>query len=212
MCRPPVVLSSTKIRTTARMVTAAAIDSADHRRRLLDAMSHSVARKGYADTTIADLAAEARVSRRTFYEHFGTKAECLVALYEAASDQALNVLRAEIDPRRDWHAQVEQAMLAYLSTLACNPLLLRTLFIAILGLGPEGLAARRRANQRLADFILDVVNRSPRERPLPPAFAMGIVGAINELVLQAIEQDRVAELPQLAVTASGLARAVIDGG
>ena len=37
----------------------------DHRRRLLDAMSHVVARKGYADTTIADLAAEARVSRPT---------------------------------------------------------------------------------------------------------------------------------------------------
>lgn len=187
----------------------------DHRRRLLDAMSHVVARKGYAETTIADLAAEARVSRRTFYEHFDSKAECLIALYEVASDQALNVLRDAIDPKRDWHTQVEQAMHAYLSTLACNPVLLRTLFIAILGLGTEGLAARRRANDRLAEFILEVVNgpatRPPRDKPLPAAHAVGIVGAINELVLCAIEEDRVDRLAELTQTASGLARAVIDG-
>jgi AcrR family transcriptional regulator len=187
----------------------------DHRRRLLDAMSHVVARKGYAETTIADLAAEARVSRRTFYEHFDSKAECLIALYEVASDQALRVLRDAIDPKRDWHTQVEQAMHAYLSTLACNPVLLRTLFIAILGLGTEGLAARRRANQRLADFILEVVNgpatRPPRAKPLPAAHAVGIVGAINELVLCAIEEDRVDRLAELTGTASQLARAVIDG-
>lgn len=187
----------------------------DHRRRLLDAMSHAVARKGYAETTIADLAAEARVSRRTFYEHFDSKAECLIALYEVASDQALRVLRDAIDPTRDWHTQVEQAMHSYLSTLACNPVLLRTLFIAILGLGPEGLAARRRANDRLAEFILEVVNgpatRPPRTNPLPHAHAMGIVGAINELVLCAIEEDRVERLAELSGTASQLARAVIDG-
>src|SRR5947208_583111 len=74
---------------------------------------------------------------------------------------------------------------------------------------------RRRATQRLADFILEVVNRPaskpPRAKPLPVAYAMGIVGAINELVLQAIEQDRVRELAELSETASQLARAVIDG-
>jgi len=192
-----------------------ALPLTDHRRRLLDAMSHTVARKGYADTTIADLAAHARVSRRTFYEHFAGKDECLIALYEVASDQALGVLQASIDPARDWHTQVEQAIGAYLGTLACNPMLLRTLFIAILGLGPDGLAARRRANRRLADFILAVVNgpstRPPRARPLAAPFAMAIVGAINELILQAIEEDRVARLPEMTGTAAQIARAVIDG-
>jgi AcrR family transcriptional regulator len=183
----------------------------DHRRRLLDAMSQVVARKGYAQTTIADLAAEARVSRRTFYEHFDSKAECLIALYEAASDQALGVLKGAIDPARDWHTQIEQAIGAYLGTLACNPVLLRTLFIAILGLGPQGLAARRRANRRLAEFILQVVNAPARGKPLPAALATGIVGAINELILEAIERDEIEQLPGLTRSAAQLARAVIDG-
>ena len=187
----------------------------DHRRRLLDAMSHTVATKGYAETTIADLAAEARVSRRTFYEHFDDKAQCLVALYEAASAQALEVLRAAIDPKRDWHDQVEAALGAYLTTLAGNPKLLRTLFIEILGLGAAGLAARRRANLQIAQFIVDVVDgpnaKPPRAQPLGEQLALGIVGAINELILVSIEQDSVERLADLTPTAARLARSVIDG-
>lgn len=199
------------------MVTSsrAETNSFEHRRRLLNAMSQVVADKGYAVATIADLAAEARVSRRTFYEHFSGKQECLIALYETASEQALSVLKAAIDPRRDWHTQVEQAMGAYLSVLAGNPALLSTVFIAILGLGPEGLAARRRANLRLAEFILQVVNapaaRPARKQPLAPVYANAIVGAVHELILQAIEDDRAERLPELTPTAARIARALIDG-
>ena len=38
----------------------------DHRTRLLQGLAQSVATKGYADTTIADIVREAGVSRRTF--------------------------------------------------------------------------------------------------------------------------------------------------
>jgi len=185
----------------------------EHRRRLLDAMAEAVAHKGYADTTIADLASGARVSRRTFYEHFGSKEECLIALYEAASRQALSVLRDAIDPAHDPLTQAERALRAYLSTMASNPLLLKTLFIAILGLGSAGLQARRRVNQHLADLILEVINRpgEKKRKPLPPALAMSIVGGINELVLEMIERDRMTELDQLTDTAAQFVRAVVDG-
>jgi AcrR family transcriptional regulator len=177
-------------------------------------MAHAVAAKGYAETTIADIVREAGVSRRTFYEHFADKAACLVALYEAASRNAITVLRAAIDPQRDWQVQVEQAMGAYFGVLAQNPVLMRTLFVEILGLGTLGLAARRRVNQQLADFMLEVVNRKPGERkrktPLQPAMAMAVVGGINELVLQAIEQDRVSDLQELVAPASALLRAAIS--
>jgi len=52
----------------------------EHRSRVLEGMAHAVSRKGYAETTIADIVGEASVSRRTFYEHFESKAECLIAL------------------------------------------------------------------------------------------------------------------------------------
>ena len=64
-----------------------------HRSRLLEGMAQAVAARGYADATIADIVREAGVSRRTFYEHFGAKADCLVALYEASSHNALKLLQ-----------------------------------------------------------------------------------------------------------------------
>lgn len=198
-------------------MTAAADTSTpgnEHRARLLEGMARAVAAKGYADTTIADIVREASVSRRTFYENFADKAECLIALYEVASGNAIAVLRGAIDPRSDWQAQVEQAMGAYFGVLTRNPVLLRTLFIDILGLGAPGLAARRRANQQLADLMLDVVNNRPGERlrktPLQPAMAMAVVGGINEMVLQAIEQERVGQLQELVAPASALLRAAIS--
>jgi AcrR family transcriptional regulator len=181
----------------------------EHRHRLLEGMAHAVAAKGYGDTTIADIVREAGVSRRTFYEHFSTKAECLIALYEAASHNALKVLRDAIDPSHEWQTQVEQALAAYLGSMAANPVLLRTLFIEILGLGAEGLQSRRRVNQEIADFMLVAINGSEgKEEPLSPRMAMAVVGGITELVLQYIEQDRVAYLQELVEPSSRLVRAV----
>jgi AcrR family transcriptional regulator len=186
----------------------------EHRHRLLEGMAHAVAAKGYADTTIADIVREASVSRRTFYEHFSTKAECLIALYEAASHNALKVLRDSIDPQHEWQTQVERALTAYLGCMQQNPVLMRTLFIEILGLGAEGLAARRRVNKEVADFMLGVVNGGEagrkRAAPLAPWTAMAVVGGINELILEYIEQDRVAQLLELVEPSSQLLRAVIN--
>jgi len=176
-----------------------------HRSRLLEGMAMAVARKGYAETTIADIVREASVSRRTFYEHFATKADCLVALYEAASHNALKVLREAIAQPQDWEARVEQGLRAYLDGMASNPVLMRTLFIEILHLGPQGLAARRRANQEIADYMLDVVGRDR----VTPELAMAVVGGIHELVLQAIEQGRVEQLGDLTPSASALVKAVV---
>lgn len=188
--------------------------AAEHRSRLLEGMARAVAEKGYAATTIADIVAAAGVSRRTFYEHFAGRGDCLVALYEASSRNVLQVLRNAVDPGQPWPLQVERALGAYFEAMASNPLLLRTLFIEILGLGADGLAARRRVSQDIADFMLAVINAPPR-RPgqpvLSPQMAMAVVGGINEMVLSSIEQGREALLVELVAPAAALVRAVAGG-
>jgi AcrR family transcriptional regulator len=154
---------------------------------------------------------EASVSRRTFYEQFGDKAECFIALYEAASHNVLQVLRDAIDPAHGWEEQLERALGAYLGAMASNPLLMRTLFTEILALGPEGLEARRRSNRELADFMLAVVNKGGSKR-VTPELAMAVVGGIHELVLQAIEEGRVARLAELTGTVAQLVKAVAHRG
>ncbi len=178
-----------------------------HRDRLLEGMARAVAERGYAQTSIADIVREAAVSRRTFYEHFASKTECFLALYEAASAVALRVLTEAVDPSRPWPAQVEGAVSAYLDCLAADPVLLRTLAVEILGLGLEGLAVRRRVHHAIADFICAAVPDA-QGRPLDRQMAMTVVGGIHELVLLAVEEGREADLHALVAPATRLVHAV----
>ncbi|MGR6806960.1 TetR/AcrR family transcriptional regulator [Sphaerotilus natans] len=188
--------------------TAIISSSLDHRTRLLEGMARCVATKGYADTTIADIATAARVSKRTFYEHFRTKQECLIALYENASQRSISSLSKAIEPSQDWTTRVDQAVKAYFGHLAANPLLMRTLFIDVLAVGSEGLQARRKVHRQLADLIADLPQQAEGDAAAWQANA--IVGALTEIVLQAIEQDRVEQLPECADGAAQVVRAAIQ--
>jgi len=183
----------------------------EHHARLLEGMAKALAAKGYADTTIADIVREAAVSRRSFYEHFATKADCLLALYESASEQALVVLIGAVDPLQPWQTQVAHAVTAYLDFLAEDPALLKTLFVEILGLGLPGLAVRRKVNAQIAGFISAATVGEHGAR-LSPELAMTVVGGINELILQAIEDDRPSDLRRLVEPATRLIHAVATAG
>jgi AcrR family transcriptional regulator len=176
----------------------------EHRSRLLQGMASVVVEKAFADITVADIVRAAGVSKRSFYEHFDSKESCFLALYSAASASALRTLEAAVSPDQPWQDQIELGLNAYLSTLAAGPGLVRALFIDIHYLGEAGARARRAVMQALADFMLHSTRSATPL--LPPALAMAAVGAINELILQAIESDRVAQLAELTQPASALVR------
>ena len=59
---------------------------ASPRGRILDAMTATVAERGYAATSIAEVIKRAHASRSTFYEQFADKEDCYLAAYQLASD------------------------------------------------------------------------------------------------------------------------------
>lgn len=184
----------------------------EHRNRLLEAMGSSAADRGFAATTIADIVREAGVSKRTFYEHFISKEACFLALYRAVSASALRTLSDSVRPERPWHHQIESALDAYFAHLSAGPRLLRTLFVEVHHLGEDGARVRREVMQHLADFMLQTVNRQDpcggRSPELSPTMAVAAVGAINELVLQAIERGEAEQLTRLTPAASEVVRAL----
>jgi AcrR family transcriptional regulator len=193
--------------------TATPATNADHRSRLLDALTLALTDQAYADVTIADIVARARVSRRTFYEQFDNKDACLLALCERLSEQILGLIAAGYDPTADWVEQLNRVTDTYLQALQMQPALVRTLYIELMLLGDVGLAVRRRISQRFAMFLIMQVElarvREPGKRSLSPALATAIVGGANELILQAIEDGRADRLSDLAPTVSEFMQAVL---
>jgi AcrR family transcriptional regulator len=59
------------------------------RRDLLRAAVRLAGRSGYEGTRVADIVAEAGLSKSTFYEHFSSKEDCFVELHRRTSTQML---------------------------------------------------------------------------------------------------------------------------
>lgn len=180
----------------------------DYRRRLMEGMSAAVAERGYADTTIGDIVRHARVSRRTFYEQFASKEACLLALYVAASERVIRAIAAAVETSTDRETQIALATEAYLARMQAHPVMTRTLFLEILAAGPAGLQVRREINARYAELFRGVVQAHGGH--LSPELAAAAVGGINELILQAVLDDRIRTLTELAAPASQILRAVLS--
>src|SRR5688500_4349136 len=63
-------------------------DAADEVRLIFDAAFTVMERNGYQDMAVADILAEAGVSTRSFYRHFGSKDELLRAMYRREAEAA----------------------------------------------------------------------------------------------------------------------------
>src|ERR1700729_578575 len=96
-------------------------DGASFRERLMRGLAASIKERGFRDTKIADIVRHARTSRRTFYAEFASREECYVALLEVMNEMLRVQIAAAVAPAAPWQAQVRQAVLAYVDTVASEP-------------------------------------------------------------------------------------------
>lgn len=186
-----------------------------HAARILEGFTAALAEKGYAPTTIADIVAKARVSKRTFYEHFEDKEACLLAAYRAATSAMMEAMSAAFDANaaRPWPEQVEAVIDAYVTALESTPSLTRTCLVEMAAAGPRALELRREVHEAFATQLRAFVDRvrkaHPEVRPIPAPLATAIVGGIDELLLAQVEKGPQHRLASLRETASELLRAVL---
>ena len=173
------------------------------RRRLYAAAAAVFARQGYADATAEAIAREAGMSKATFYEHFGNKEECILALFDTAVDVVLEALDRAADAHVTGtpHGRVGAAIRASLEVLATFPDEAQTLLVEIIGAGPRAMERRDRAlalvERYFDDFNREDAERGESERFASPHDAFAIVGAMVELASRQIrtrEPDDIREL------------------
>ena len=116
----PIGEGAVPIGERAGQVAASGVD-AGHRERLLAGFAAALREQSYAGLTVADVVRHARTSRRTFYEHFAGKQECLIALLEEESRQSVARIAAAVNPRAPWQAQVRQAVQAWIDGAVEDP-------------------------------------------------------------------------------------------
>jgi AcrR family transcriptional regulator len=151
--------------------TPARLAAAQRRRRIEQAATELFARRGYAATTVEDIAREAGVTKPMLYRHFESKQDLCIALLERHREELVAApLAAFVPPTGDRPAQLEAMIEAWLEHARATPDATRLLFVPITG-DPlvesvqQELHARQRATQiaLLREFAphLDEVEAEP---------------------------------------------------
>lgn len=163
------------------------------RERLIAGMLLALEHKGYAQVSVADVVREARVSKRTFYEHFTDKEDCFLGAYERISRDILAQIAHAVAADGDAAHRAEAALDAYLNQLASTPLLTQIFMVEIQTAGPLAMKARREVHRQFAAQLrawVEMVRRvDANVKPLSQGVADALVGGINELVFNALMDD-----------------------
>ena len=169
----------------------------NQRERLLAATALVTARRGYAETTVAEIHDAAGVSRRTFYEHFANKEQAFLAAYDEVSQQLLRDVEGALADARSFAEGVTSCLAAFLEFVANEPTFAQLCIVEVLSAGPEALDRRNKTMRAFAELVergaaLCVPDASP-----PALTAQTIVGGIYEVVYSRLVENRTDELPGL---------------
>ena len=158
------------------------------RHRILVAMLHTVAERGYAATTVADIVAFASVSRSSFYANFTDKEACFVATYGFAMDYVLGRVRAATESLKDesWRSHAQTGLRAHMEVLASEPAFAITLHVEVLAAGPVAFDHRAQMLGSVATQFAELHELARAQQPelpeVPPAAFALYTGGLDELI------------------------------
>jgi AcrR family transcriptional regulator len=152
------------------------------RARLIAGAVAAIEELGYVRTTVGHITHRANVSRRTFYELFANREECLAALLE----DVLGVIAVELAAAGleglPWRERVRGGLAVILGFFDREPALARVCVVQALRGGPGVLQRREEVLAGLAAVVDEGRLEGARGRECSALTAEGLVGAALAIV------------------------------
>jgi AcrR family transcriptional regulator len=152
------------------------------RSRLLSAAVVTVEELGWSGATVAHITSRARVSRRTFYDLFDNREDCLLAVL---NDVVVEVERELVEANLgglSWRERVRGGLWTILCFFDREPALARVCVAQALHGGPRVLERREEVLARLAGVLDEGRGEDGARGCPPPLTAEGLVGATFSIV------------------------------
>lgn len=160
----------------------------ERRERLMKTGFEMFAREGYQNAPVEKICAEARVTTRHFYQHFGNREALLEALLVQLQSEVTQVVLAAMEQRSDPLQRALRTLQAFVDYYLGDPRRARIGSVESVGISPRLESVRRQITHQFAQFIKitanDLVDAGvlpDRDYHLP---AVAVVGAANELIVE----------------------------
>jgi AcrR family transcriptional regulator len=159
---------------------------------VLEAMLLTVGEKGYAKTTVREVAERARITQDRFHRRFGSKEACFARAYEEAAGRLAGELLEACRSAPGWREGFRAGLTELLRFVAEQPLLAKALLLEVRAARGDAWAAHQHQVERLTTAF-DAVRDEPGARPdANPMTAGFVVGAIEEALSLEIAAGRAA--------------------
>lgn len=151
------------------------------RARIVGAMFDVVAQRGAVSVTVAHVVERSGVSRRTFYESFSDREDCMQAAFERALSLASERVISAYESGKGWREQIRSALVAFLAFCDEQPNVARMLVCESQASG--GKVAQRRTDI-LAELarILEQGRKTGKAEDVSTLVAEGIVGGVLSVI------------------------------
>jgi len=163
------------------------------RARLLGGAVAAVEELGWANATVASIASRARVSRKTFYDLFDDREDCLLEVCDDTLERVLLELRAAEVGELEWPERMRTGLRVVLGFFDREPELARVCVVESAHGGPGARAWRADVLQRLIAIVDEGRLQGERAGEVPALMAEGAVGSVvmvlNRLLAVAEKQS-----------------------
>jgi AcrR family transcriptional regulator len=162
--------------------------------RMHGAMVEAVAANGYEGTSVRQIIALAGVSRRSFYEHFANKQECLLATFDVIAGSAMRRAgEAYLACDGALEQRLRAALAEFAGAIARSHKAADLVIVQTQTVGVPGLLRLRRATARCEQMLCVSFGSSRDASPLPLPVVRGIAGGLHAAMSACVrEQGRMA--------------------
>ncbi|HYI81538.1 MAG TPA: helix-turn-helix domain-containing protein [Thermoleophilaceae bacterium] len=179
------------------------------RDRLFAGIARVMARRGYAATTVDEIASESGVSRKALYTHFSGKEDVLLQAHRAVVEQISTGAGSAAAEQDDWRAALRALFDWGLELFAREPALANLALVEIAAATP----ASRRLQRETLDGIRSLIEQATAdsEHAVPDVAIDGMLGGMAYAIAKAAEERDPAELPMLRPQLMAWFMLVFDG-
>ncbi len=152
------------------------------RRRLLLAFGEVASASGLEAATVGRVCEQAAVSRRTFYELFSDREDCLLAALDQAIERFARHVAPAFQAEGAWRESARAALALILEQLDADPDVARLCVVEAPRAGPEPLERRRQVLDALATAVNEGRAHTRAGAEPPPLTAQGVVGGVLSVI------------------------------
>ena len=158
------------------------------RERILDAAMNIFSAKGFHDTKLDEIVAEASISKGSIYFHFPNKERLFIALVDQFADVIERRAKEAIEDEARGMLRVQAALEAVLETFGKYRRPAKLLLVQAVGLGSVFERKRMEVNDRFAHIIKTYLDEAVADGSIKPVdthiVSHAWMGAIYNVVIQ----------------------------